>query len=368
LDSKDKSASRPNHNTSTNKDKDKSQGNFQNKRTDKRSYYNRGRRHYKKNWRGSDSSKFQTSFKKISIIVPLYNEEESVHPLANEIKKVLNPLGIQYEVILVDDGSSDLSLRRIKEISGNDRRFKYISFRKNYGKSAALQVGFKNANGDAVITMDADLQDDPKEIPNLLKKLDEGYDLCSGWKKRRQDPFVKKYSSLFFNFVTRVMSGIKIHDFNCGLKAYRREVVENLKVYGELHRYMPVLAKWQGYTITELPVQHQRRRYGKTKYGISRFFKGFIDLITVSFSTRYIKRPLHFFGFFGALAFLIGLGVLGYLSVLWIQGQPLSNRPMLFLGMLLIIVGVQLFAVGLLGELLVYNSMDEKEYVIKDKS
>jgi glycosyltransferase involved in cell wall biosynthesis len=361
LDSKDKSDKKTNPVTSTDKNKNKSPSSYQNKKSGGRSYYNRGRRSYKKNWRRSDTPQFRTSFKKISIIVPLFNEEESIHPLVNEIKKVLNPLGIQYEVIMVDDGSTDLSLRRIKEVAGNDRRYKYISFRKNYGKSAALQVGFKNAEGEVVITMDADLQDDPKEIPNLLKKLDEGYDLCSGWKKNRQDPFIKKYSSVFFNFATRLMSGIKIHDFNCGLKAYRKEVVQNLKVYGELHRYVPVLAKWQGFTITEIP-------YGKTKYGISRFFKGFVDLITVIFSTRYIKRPLHFFGFFGALSFIAGLGILGYLSVLWIQGQPLSNRPMLFLGMLLIIVGVQFFAVGLLGEMLVHSSMDEKEYVIKDKN
>ncbi len=303
MESKETAGGKPNPGPSTNKNKEKSESTHQNKRTGGRNYYNRGRRSYKKNWRRSDTPQFRTSFKKISIIVPLYNEEESVHPLVNEIKKVLNPLGIQYEVIMIDDGSTDLSLRRIKEIAGNDKRIKYISFRKNYGKSAALQVGFKNTVGEAIITMDADLQDDPKEIPNLLKKLDEGYDLCSGWKKKRQDPFVKKYSSLFFNFVTRMMSGIKIHDFNCGLKAYRKEVVENLKVYGELHRYMPVLAKWQGFTITEIPVKHQRRRYGKTKYGISRFFKGFIDLITVIFSTRYIKRPMHFFGFFGGPLF-----------------------------------------------------------------
>ena len=243
-----------------------------------------------------------------------------------------------------------------------------MSFRKNYGKSAALQVGFKSATGDVVVTMDADLQDDPFEIQNLLKKLEEGFDLCSGWKKKRQDPFIKKISSKFFNFVTRIISGIKIHDFNCGLKAYRKEVVENVKVYGELHRYIPVMAKWQGYTITEVSVLHHQRRYGKTKFGISRFFKGFIDLVTVVFVTRYIKRPMHFFGFLGALSSLVGIVVLGYLTVLWIQGQPLSNRPMLFLGMLLIIVGVQLFAVGLLGEVITHNAMDDREYVIKDKS
>ena len=231
-----------------------------------------------------------------------------------------------------------------------------------------MQVGFKAATGDVVVTMDADLQDDPQEIQNLIKKLEDGYDLCSGWKKKRQDPFIKKMSSKFFNFVTRVISGIKIHDFNCGLKAYKKEVVENVKVYGELHRYIPVLAKWQGYTVTEVPVMHHPRRYGKTKFGISRFFKGFIDLITVIFVTRYIKRPMHFFGFLGAVAFFIGIIILGYLTLLWIQGHSLSNRPMIFLGMLLIIVGVQLFAVGLLGEVIVHNAMDDREYVIKDKS
>lgn len=312
-------------------------------------------------------TEFKSSFKKISIVIPLYNEEESIEPLVNEIKKVVKPLNLVYEILFIDDGSTDKSLKIIKEISRIDKRFKYISFRKNYGKSAALQVGFNNVTGDVVITMDADLQDDPNEIPNLLKKLDEGYDLCSGWKKQRFDPIIKKYTSRFFNFVTRITSGIKIHDFNCGLKAYRVEVVKNIKVYGELHRYIPLLANWQGFTVTEIPVKHHPRRYGKTKFGISRFFKGFIDLITVTFSTRYIKRPMHFFGFFGALSFFIGLIVNAYLSYLWISGQPLSNRPMLFLGMLLIIVGVQFFSVGLLGEMIVHNSINEREYIIKDK-
>ncbi|MCX7610178.1 MAG: glycosyltransferase family 2 protein [Ignavibacterium sp.] len=319
------------------------------------------------NYNNTESS-LSSHFKKISIVVPLYNEEESLQPLAAEIRKALKPLNIQYEVLLIDDGSTDKSLSVIKEIARTDNRFKYISFRKNYGKSAALQVGFNNASGDVVITMDADLQDDPHEIPNLIKKLQEGFDLCSGWKKQRYDPFIKKYSSRFFNFVTRVISGIKIHDFNCGLKAYRSDVVKNIKVYGELHRYIPVLAKWQGFTVTEIVVKHHPRKYGKTKFGISRFFKGFIDLITVIFSTRYIKRPMHFFGFFGALSFFIGIIVNSYLTYLWISGQPLSNRPMLFLGILLIIVGVQFFSVGLLGEMIVHSSLSEKEYVIKDKN
>ena len=310
----------------------------------------------------------KVSFQKISLVVPLLNEEESILPLINEIRKAIKPLNKPYEVIFVDDGSTDDSLKIIKDAAKIDNRLKFISFRKNYGKSAALQVGFKAATGDAIITMDADLQDDPHEIPNLLKKLDEGFDLCSGWKKERFDPFIKKFSSRFFNFVTRIISGIKIHDFNCGLKAYRREVVQNLNVYGELHRYVPVLAKWQGFTVTEIPVKHHKRRYGKTKFGISRFFKGFIDLITVTFVARYVKRPMHFFGFLGALSFFVGLIVNGYLTVEWLAGRPLSNRPMLFLGMLLIIVGVQFFSVGLLGEMMVHQNQSEREYVIKDRN
>ena len=333
-----------------------------------RKAYYRGRRRYQP--RGNKTygaQRINTIFKKLSIVVPLFNEEESLQPLANEIRKALKPVNIAYEVILIDDGSTDNSLKVIKEICKPDKRFNYISFRKNYGKSAALQIGFMEASGDIVVTMDADLQDDPNEIPNLIKKLEEGYDLISGWKRKRQDPFVKKISSRFFNFMTRLMTGIKIHDFNCGLKAYRKEVTDNVKVYGELHRYMPVLADWEGFKVSELIVKHHPRRYGKTKFGISRFFKGFIDLITVLFSTRYIKRPMHFFGFFGAFAFLVGIIVNGYLSYLWIIGEPLSNRPMLFLGILLIIVGVQFFSVGLLGEMLVHNSKSDKEYIIKDK-
>lgn len=329
-------------------------------------YYRGRRRRYNKYSQQKEESK-KSEFKKLSVLIPLYNEEESLNPLTNEIRKALKPVNISYEVIFIDDGSDDNSLKNIKEICRTDKRFKFISFRKNYGKSAALQMGFRSVTGDVVVTMDADLQDDPNEIYNLLKKLEEGNDLVSGWKKVRHDPFVKKTSSRFFNFVTRIISGIKIHDFNCGLKAYRKEVTDNIKVYGELHRYMPVLAKWQGFRISEIPVKHHPRRYGKTKFGISRFFKGFIDLITVIFATRYIKRPMHLFGFLGALSFLVGLIVNGYLSVLWIIGEPLSNRPMLFLGMLLIIVGVQFFSVGLLGEMLVNNFVDEKEYQVKDR-
>jgi hypothetical protein len=216
--------------------------------------------------------------------------------------------------------------------------------------------------------MDADLQDDPKEIPELLKKLDEGYDVVSGWKKKRYDPFIKRITSKFFNFITGLMSRIKIHDFNCGLKAYKKAVIDNIKLYGELHRFIPVLAKSKGFTVTEIPVLHHPRKFGTTKFGISRFYKGFIDLITVLFITRYIKRPMHLFGFLGMIAFVTGFIVNVYLSVLWFfYNQPLSNRPMLLFGMLLMIVGIQFFAVGLIGELIVHNSQDEKEYSIKEK-
>ncbi len=313
--------------------------------------------------------KLRFNFNKVSVVIPLFNEDESLIHLANEIKSAFKDLPLTLEVIFVDDGSTDKSLRIIKDICRTDQRFKYISFQQNFGKSAALNVGFKAAKGDVVVTMDADLQDDPHEIVNLLKKIEEGHDMVSGWKKTRYDPFIKKYTSRLFNFVTAKMSGIKIHDFNCGLKAYKKTVVDNLNVYGEMHRYIPILAKWKGFTVTELPVKHSPRKFGVTKFGASRFFKGFVDLITVTFITRYIKRPMHLFGFFGAIAFLLGFVINGYLSYEWIfDHQPLSNRPLLLLGMLLMIVGVQFFTTGLLGELMVHNFQTDKEYSIKDSN
>lgn len=308
------------------------------------------------------------SFKKVTVLVPLFNEEESLKPLYNEIKKSVKGISRDYEIIFVDDGSTDRSLAVIKELNRFDNKIRYFSFRTNYGKSAALQVGFKHATGDVVITMDADLQDDPAEIPSLLEKLEEGYDLVSGWKKKRYDPFIKKYSSRFFNAVTRWFSKVKIHDFNCGLKAYRKQVVQAVNVYGELHRYIPVLAGWKGFQISEIVVKHHPRRYGKTKFGISRFFKGFIDLITVIFTVRYSRRPMHLFGFVGLLAALAGVAI-----SLWLTYEKLfysigiNNRPIFFLGILLIIVGVQFFAIGLIGELIVHNTQDDKEYVVKEK-
>lgn len=328
-----------------------------------RSHYSRYRRN-KSSQKGS--SRPSNSFKKISIVIPLFNEEDSLSHLIDQIKNTMQGYQKYYEVIFVDDGSTDNSLEVIKNICKGNNNFRYISFQQNFGKSAALQVGFKHVTGDAVITMDADLQDDPGEIPALIAKLEEGFDLVSGWKKKRYDPFIKRITSKFFNFVTGLLSGIKIHDFNCGLKAYKRSVVDSVHIYGELHRYIPVLAKWKGFKISEIPVKHHPRKYGMTKFGLSRFYKGFVDLVTVTFLTRYTKRPMHFFGLLGALSFLAGLVVNGYLSFLWMQGQSLSNRPMLFLGMLLMIVGVQLFSTGLLGELMVHNFQNEREYSIKD--
>ncbi len=365
---------RPNHESKNGLQKetnDKQNNVNDDKSVGKKKPYNfRKKRHYHQNKHRYQSKKSVSQFKKASIVVPLFNEEESIRPLLLEIKKAVRNLSYDHEIIFVDDGSTDGSLEAIKELAKVDTKVKYISFKKNYGKSAALQVGFTKATGDVVITMDADLQDDPNEIENLINKLEEGFDMVSGWKKKRMDPFIKRSSSKFFNFITRVMSGIKIHDFNCGLKAYRKEVVENIKVYGELHRYIPVLANWQGFTVSEVTVKHHPRRYGKTKFGISRFFKGFVDLLTVVFTTRYIKRPLHLFGFLGAISFFAGFIINGYLSYEKLFGieQHLSNRPLLFFGMLLIIVGVQFFSVGLLGEIIVHNTQDEKEYFIKDRN
>lgn len=342
--------------------------NNQRRRRPPRRRFNKNRQH--QNQQKQDSGKpgqIKTAFRKVSIVVPLYNEEESLRPLTDAIKKSMSRLNSGHEIVFVDDGSTDKSLNIIRDLARQDNRIKYISFKKNYGKSAALQAGFKKTTGDVVITMDADLQDDPDEIPNLLKKLGEGYDLVSGWKKKRFDPVIKKTSSKFFNYITRLLSGIKIHDFNCGLKAYRYYVVKRINVYGELHRYIPVLAKWEGFTISEIPVNHHPRRYGKTKFGISRFFKGFVDLITVIFTTRYVKRPMHLFGFIGAMFFFFGIIINAYLSYEWFMGVPLKDRPLLFLGILLIIVGAQFFAVGLLGELFAHSFKDDSEYNIKEQ-
>lgn len=290
----------------------------------------------------------------ISIVVPVFDEEESLPELSAEIKAAGDRSQFSFEVIFVDDGSTDGSWSKIQEISRVDPRFSGIRFQRNYGKSAALAIGFGEVSGQYVVTMDADLQDDPAEISDLIKKLEEGFDLVSGWKKQRHDPFTKTIPSRFFNWVTRVVSGIPLHDFNCGLKAYRCEVVKDIRVYGELHRYVPVLAKRAGFgRITEIAVNHRARKYGRTKFGFERFVRGFLDLITVVFLTRFAVRPMHFFGSLGTVSFVGGIGINLYLTINWMLGEPIGQRPLLFLGMLLIILGVQLFSTGLLGEMII---------------
>lgn len=296
----------------------------------------------------------------LSIVVPVYEEEEALPELAARIRAVCEDAGYTFEVWLVDDGSRDRSWAKIAAIHAEDPRFRGVRFRRNYGKSAALAVGFDRAAGRYVVTMDADLQDDPAEIPALLQILEDGHDLVSGWKQKRHDPLEKRLPSRFFNAVTRIASGIPLHDFNCGLKAYRNEVVKSVRVYGELHRYIPLLAKWEGYDrIAEKPVQHHARKYGRTKFGFERYVRGFLDLLSVTFLTRFAARPMHFFGMMGSLAFLGG-----FFISLWISidklffGNPIGNRPLLLFGVVLIIVGVQMFTTGLLGEMLIRPRME----------
>ncbi|MBI5020619.1 MAG: glycosyltransferase family 2 protein [Ignavibacteriales bacterium] len=316
---------------------------------------------------GTDTERQQDTARELSILIPLFNEEQSLRELYDKIRNALNR-NQRFEIIFVDDGSTDNSMRILHDLRHRDRRIKIIRFRRNYGKSAALSVGFNHAKGDIIITMDADLQDDPNEIPNLVNEIKKGFDLVSGWKKKRRDPITKTIPSKFFNFVVSKMTGIKLHDFNCGLKAYRKEVVKEIEIYGELHRYIPVLAHWRGFKIGEIVVQHYARKFGKTKYGLGRFWKGFLDLVTTLFTTRYLQRPLHFFGLWGLVFFLIGIGIDAYLVALkFVEGIALSNRPLFLGGILLTIVGVQIISIGLLGEMIAKTRpVNEKEYSIKE--
>lgn len=306
----------------------------------------------------------------ISVVVPLLNEEESLVELSKQLETVLERIARgRYEVIFIDDGSTDSSYSVIQGIHASNPRFKAIRFRTNHGKSAALAVGFAEATGDFVITMDADLQDDPNEIPGMISKLEEGFDLVSGWKRKRYDPWHKTFPSKLFNAVTSKMSGLNLHDFNCGLKAYRSDVVKTVQVYGEMHRYIPALAHWEGFRVTEMPVQHRARQFGVSKFGMSRFLKGYLDLLTVMFTTRYVKRPLHFFGALGTLFALIGFSVDMYLAIeKWAFDIPLSQRPYsLLFGIAMIIVGVQLISIGLIGELIVKNNLSEQRFSIRER-
>ncbi len=289
----------------------------------------------------------------LSVVIPLYNEEESLEELIPRVFDACDSTGMNCEIVAVDDGSRDGSLARLRELRLRDPRLRIISFRRNFGKSDALDAGFKAARGDLVFTMDADLQDDPREIPGFIERIDEGFDLVSGWKRIRHDPLTKTLPSRLFNLVTSLASGIRLHDFNCGFKCYRREVVENLEVYGELHRFLPAIAHMKGFRVAEIPVEHHARTHGRSKYGLSRFINGFLDLVTVVFTTRYLKKPLHFFGSVGLLLMLAGGLIDAWLSVRkLVFGEPLSNRPLLFLGILLLIVGLQLISLGLIGEMI----------------
>lgn len=304
----------------------------------------------------------------VSIVVPLYNEEESLPELTKAIEEALAAT-FKYEIIFVDDGSTDRSFAVVQQLSINDKRVKGISFRHNYGKSVALQAGFERVQGDYVVTMDADLQDDPNEVPEMIAMLKGGLDLVSGWKKERFDPISKTVPSKFFNFVTRKAAGIHLHDFNCGLKAYRKEVVENIYLYGELHRYIPMLAKQEGFTrIGEKVVKHHPRKYGKTKFGLSRFINGFLDLITILFVQKYFQKPMHFFGSVGILLLSAGTVINIYLACIKILfGAGIGDRPLLFLGILLMVLGVQFLSTGLIGELVNINHVRRQKPNIREQ-
>ncbi len=307
----------------------------------------------------------------VSIVVPLFNEEESLPELCAWIGKVAGENNYTYEIILVDDGSTDDSWKVIQQLSESNAHVKGIKFQRNYGKSAALNEGFKVTTGDVVITMDADLQDSPDEIPGLRKMIiEDNYDLVSGWKKKRHDPIGKTIPSKFFNWVTMKSTGIKLHDFNCGLKAYKSNVIKQIEVYGEMHRYIPVIAKWTGFKkIGEKVVEHRARKYGTSKFGIERFVKGFLDLASILFVGRFGKRPMHFFGSWGTLSFVFGLTVFIYLTIskFFFDKTGLTQRPLFFFAILAMIIGTQLFLTGFIAELIARNSPGRNFYLVEKK-
>lgn len=306
----------------------------------------------------------------ISVVVPLFNEAESLPELCAWIERVMRENNFTYEVLLINDGSNDGSWEVIKAESAKNACVKGISFRRNYGKSAALQIGFTHAQGDVVITMDADLQDSPDEIPELYRMIKtDGFDLVSGWKKKRYDPISKTLPTKLFNGVARTLSGVKLHDFNCGLKAYRQDVVKSIEVYGEMHRNIPIIAKAAGFSkIGEKVVQHQERKYGVTKFGLERFINGFLDMLTITFMTRFSKRPMHLFGTFGVLSFVIGFAILIYLSIskIFFYQAGIATRPLFFFGLLVLLIGVQLFLTGFLAEMIGRHSVDRNHYLIAE--
>ena len=307
----------------------------------------------------------------LSIVVPVFEEQESLPELADAIRNACQAGDLSFEALLVDDGSRDRSWSVIQSLADVDPRFRGIRLKRNYGKSAALSVGFEEAAGTFVVTMDADLQDDPAEIPALIDILREGHDLVSGWKRERKDPLSKTIPSRFFNSLARVLSGIPLHDFNCGLKAYRSEVVKDIRLYGELHRHIPVLARNEGYDrIAEKSVVHHARKYGRTKFGFERYLRGFLDLLTVQFLTRFASRPMHFFGSLGTIAFLGGFLISLYLSIdKLVLGHPLGDRPLLLFGAVLILLGAQMFLTGLIGEIIIRERMERtSERIVAERT
>jgi glycosyltransferase involved in cell wall biosynthesis len=298
---------------------------------------------------------------KLSVVIPLFNEAESLHQLYGALDGVISLYADQGELIFVDDGSTDGSFEVLRALRDKDGRMKIVQLRTNRGKATALAAGFREASGETIVTLDADLQDDPKEIPRLLAKLEEGYDLVSGWKARRQDPWSRRFLSAVFNRVTGFLTGLRIHDINCGFKAYRRPVIDELKLHGELHRFIPALASWRGFRVAEIEVEHHPRRYGRSKYGMERIPRGFFDLLTVIMLTRYTAKPLHLFGTLGLFLGLAGFGIIGYLSVGWFIGKWIGARPLLTIGAVLLIAGIQLVSFGLVAEMIAYSSIARED-------
>ena len=288
----------------------------------------------------------------VSVVIPVYNERESVRPLAQELLPVLRALGRRTEVLFVDDGSTDGTSEVLADLAAAEPEIAVVRLRRNFGKAAALMAGFREAQGDAIVTIDGDLQDDPAEIPRLLAELEAGADLVSGWKKERQDSWSKRAASRVFNGVTSRMSGVRLHDLNCGFKAYRAEVVRSLALTGDQYRYIPVLAANEGFRVSELAVNHRPRAFGSSKYGLERYVRGFLDLLTILFVGRFRQRPMHLFGGAGMLLIVVGVIICAYLAVLRLAGEGIGNRPLLLLGVLMIVVGVQLFTIGLVSEMI----------------
>jgi len=305
----------------------------------------------------------------ISVVVPVLDESETVSELAHRVGEILDGLGRTFEIVFVDDGSTDGTSDRIRVSHGDDSRIKLVRLRRNFGKAAALCAGFDASSGQLLITMDGDLQDDPNEIPRFLEKLEnEGLDLVSGWKRRRKDPASKRLPSRLFNWVTRKFAQVDLHDFNCGYKIYRREVLEEIALYGELHRYIPVLASRKGFSVGEIEVEHHPREHGSSKYGWDRFYKGLIDLITVLFITKYTRRPLHLFGVIGLGALGAGLVINAYLAYIWTRGASLSDRPLLLLGILLMLLGIQVLTTGLVGEMITFKNFHRSDtYSVRER-